>query len=175
MGGGLKTKLTAHGRSFHPALGQAVEAYGMSRGPPPEGGWKYIARKDKTTMAEGSRRACEPCVRNQFTRLELLFHWGRLPRSGSRWKVRSPWGLCIPGPVPLPVVTLPTQDPPSEPDSCPIRSSPPAMPRAHPPSPGSHQSTFCFDHLEVLPGGMRRGLHLSGLSEGSWPQGDLFL
>lgn len=90
MGGGLKTKLTAHGRSFHPALGQAVEAYGMSRGPPPEGGWKYIARKDKTTMAEGSRRACEPCVRNQFTRLELLFHWGRLPRSGSRWKVRSP-------------------------------------------------------------------------------------
>lgn len=157
MGGGLKTKLTAHGRSFHPALGQAIGAYGMSRGPPPEGGWKYIARKDKRTMAEGSRRACELCVSNQFTRLELLFHWGRLPRSVSRVGSTLPWGLFIPGPFLLPVVALHTQDPPSEADSYPICSSPPAMPGAHPLSPGSHQSTSCFDHLG-LPRGMRMGL-----------------
>lgn len=60
-----------------------------------------------------------------------------------------PWGPFVLRPSLLPVVTLHAQDPPSDPASShPMHSSPPAMPRAHLPSP---ESPRVSDVLERWP------------------------
>ena len=111
----------------------------MSRGPPPEGGCKYTAGKDKRTMAGRKQEGLlTACVRYQFTRLKGLFHSGEDSPGTSVRRRQSTllWGLCILGPLLLPVVTLHTRDPPSDPDSSPpMHSSPPAMARARLPAP----------------------------------------
>lgn len=116
-GGGLGAKLTTHRRSFHLGLGRAAGAYGMSRGPAPEGGWKYVARKGKGTMAERKQEGLLIACALSIHRLKCLFHSGDpSPAASVRWRENTfPWGLFILGPHLLPAVTLHARDPPLPP------------------------------------------------------------